>query len=93
LEGFDSREKSGLPKGTGPYRVITNMAVMDFEPVSKRMRILTINPGYSENDVLKECGFELLKAPQIEETSPPTERELRILREEVDPYRYVIGRG
>jgi glutaconate CoA-transferase subunit B len=92
LEGGDSRDKAGLARGSGPYRVITNMAVMDFEPESKRMRISSINPGYSEKDVQDNCGFELLKAPRITETLPPQEDELRVLREEVDPYRYVIGR-
>ena len=92
LEGGNSRDESGLPKGTGPYRIITNMAVMDFEPTSKRMRIMSINPGYSEKDVQDNCGFELLKVKKIKETHPPTKKELTVLREEVDPYRYVIGR-
>lgn len=92
LEGGDSRDKTGLPKGCGPYRIITNMALMDFEPESKRMRIISINPGYSEKDVQEKCGFELLKAAEITETSPPTDEELRVLRDEVDPYRIVIGR-
>ena len=92
LEGGDSRDKSGLPKGCGPYKIITNMAVMDFEPKSKRMRIMSINPGYSESDVQDNCGFELLKAKKIKATAPPTAEELRILREEVDPYKIVIGR-
>ncbi len=92
LDGGDSREKSGLPLGTGPYKIITDMAIMDFEPESKRMRVISINPGLSFDDVQENCGFELLKAETIAETSPPTEEELRVLREEVDPYRYVIGR-
>lgn len=92
LEGGDSREKAGLPKGCGPYRIITNMAVMDFEPESKRMRIISINPGYSEQAVQENCGFELLRADIITETKPPTDKELNVLRDEVDPYRYVIGR-
>jgi glutaconate CoA-transferase subunit B len=92
LQGGDSREKAGLPKGCGPYRIITNMAVMDFEPESKRMRMISINPGYSEKDVQDNCGFELLKADNITETNPPTDNELRVLREEVDPGRLVIGR-
>jgi glutaconate CoA-transferase subunit B len=92
LTGEDSRAKSGLPAGTGPYKIITNMGIMDFEPRSKRMRVISINPGYSFKDVQDKCGFELLKAPNIAQTKPPTEEELRILREEVDPYRYVIGR-
>ena len=92
LDGGDSREKAGLPKNCGPYRIITNMAVMDFEPVSKRMRIISINPGYSEKDVQENCGFELLKADKIIETKEPTDMELKVLRNEVDPGRIVIGR-
>jgi len=92
LQGGDSREKAGLPKGCGPYRIITNMAVMDFEPKSKRMRIISVNPGYSEKDVQDNCGFELLRADKIAETNPPTDNELKVLREQVDPGRLVIGR-
>lgn len=92
LEGGDSRAKSGLPLDAGPYKIITNMAVMDFEPESKRMRVISVNPGYSLKDIEENCGFELLKAPNIVETPSPTEEALRILREEVDPYKYIIGR-
>lgn len=92
LEGGDSRARSGLPLGAGPYKIITNMAVMDFEPESKRMRIISVNPGYAVKDVQENCGFELLLADKIVDTIAPTEEELRVLREEVDPYRYVIGR-
>ncbi|MBW2367958.1 MAG: 3-oxoacid CoA-transferase [Deltaproteobacteria bacterium] len=93
LEGGDSRLNSGLPPGTGPYKIITNMAVMDFEDESKRMRIISVNPGYSIQEVKENCGFALLEAPDIVDTLPPTDEELRILREEVDPYCIVIGRG
>lgn len=92
IKGGNSRYEAGLPLGTGPYKIITNMAVMDFEPESKRMRIISINPGYSLKDVQENCGFELLQAPKITETKAPTEQELKILREEVDPYRIIIGR-
>jgi len=92
LQGGDSRAESGLPLDAGPYKIITNMGVMDFEPESKRMRVISYNPGYSVKDIQDNCGFELLKASEIVETPPPTDEELRILREEVDPYRYIIGR-
>jgi len=92
LEGGDSRDKAGLPKGSGPYKIITNMAILDFDPDSKRMRISSINPGYSEKDVRENCGFELLTAPKVTDTKPPTDEELRILREEVDPNKLIIGR-
>ncbi|MBW2545254.1 MAG: 3-oxoacid CoA-transferase, partial [Deltaproteobacteria bacterium] len=83
---------AGLPLDAGPYKIITNMAVMDFEPESKRMRVISVNPGYSLKDIEENCGFELLKAANIVETPSPTEEALRILREEVDPYKYIIGR-
>jgi glutaconate CoA-transferase subunit B len=92
IAGGDSRAKAGLPLDAGPYKIITNMAVMDFEPESKRMRVISVSPGYSFKDIQENCGFELLQAPKIVDTKPPTEEELRILREEVDPYRYIIGR-
>ncbi len=92
LQGGDSRAKSGLPLGSGPYKIITDMAIMDFEPQSKRMRVISIHPGYSFKDVQENCGFELLKAPQLADTPAPSDEELRLLREEIDPYRYVIGR-
>ncbi len=92
LQGGDSRANSGLPLDSGPYKIITNMAIMDFEPVSKRMRVISIHPGYSAKDVQDNCSFELLQAAAIAQTMPPTAEELRLLREEIDPYRYVIGR-
>ncbi|HDP24026.1 MAG TPA: 3-oxoacid CoA-transferase [Deltaproteobacteria bacterium] len=92
LQGGTSRYDAGLPKGSGPYRIITNMAIMGFDDESKKMKVLSINPGYSREDVQDNCGFELMWAPRITETDPPHADELRILREEVDPHRYIIGR-
>ena len=92
LQGGDTREKAGLAAATGPYRVITDMALMDFEPESKRMRVISIHPGFSFADVQEKCGFELLRAGQLPQTLPPSALELRVLRQEVDPYRYIIGR-
>lgn len=92
LEGGDSRKNSGLPDQTGPHRIITNMAVMDFEPASKRMRVISLHPGYTFEDVQDNCGFELLRADSLSITPEPTEHELALLRKEVDPYGYVIGR-
>ena len=93
IKGEDSREKSGLSKGAGPYRIITDMAVMDFEPDSKRMRVISIHPGYSFEDIQHRCGFELLKAPYIVETDAPTIHALQVLREKVDPRGYIINRN
>ncbi len=39
-----------------------------------------------------KTGLELLVADKVETTPPPTDEELRVLREEVDPDGYIIGR-
>ena len=65
---------------------------MDFEPVSKRMRVISLNPGYTFEDVQENCGFELLRLDALPQTPAPTAQELSILRNQVDPGRVVIGR-
>ncbi len=92
LDGGDSRTEKGLPPGTGPYRVITNMGVMDFEPETKRMRVISVNPGYAFDDIQNNCEFELLKAPKVFVTKSPTDQELKILRDDIDPQRLIIGK-
>lgn len=92
LTGAGAREAAGLPAGTGPYKVITDLAVMGFEEQSKRMQLESLHPGVTLEQVQENTGFELLLAPRIGETEPPRPDELRLLRDEVDPYRYVIGR-
>jgi len=92
LTGPGAREAAGLPAGSGPYKVITNLAVIGFEDHSKLMQVESLHPGVTFEDVQENTGFELLKAPSLETTEPPQIEELRLLREEVDPYRYIIGR-
>lgn len=87
LEGGESLNNSGLPLDSGPYKIVTDIGVMDFEPESKHMRVISVNPGFSFEDVQENCGFEFLRSEQIQETAPQTEQELDILRNEVDPYR------
>ncbi|MCU0662436.1 MAG: 3-oxoacid CoA-transferase [Myxococcota bacterium] len=90
LTGPGSREKAGLPAGTGPYRVVTNLATLDFEPESKRMRVLALNPQATLDEVKAATGFELIIPPQIGRNEEPTDEELRILREEVDKEKLYI---
>ena len=92
LTGPGAREAAGLPGDSGPYRVITDLAVMGFDAETKRMQVESLHPGVRFEQVRENTGFELLEASEIGETEPPQAEELRILRDEVDPYRYVIGR-
>ena len=92
LTGPGAREAAGLPRGTGPYKVITNLGVLGFDEASKRMQVETLNPGVTFAGIQEQTGFELLQAAQLGTTEPPGETELRILREDVDPFGYVIGK-
>jgi len=92
LTGPGAREAAGLPAGTGPYKVITDLAVMGFDDETKRMQVESLHPGVTLEQVQENTAFEMSKAAAVGETEPPRSEELRMLREEVDPYRYVIGR-
>ncbi|MCF6192182.1 MAG: 3-oxoacid CoA-transferase [Candidatus Hydrothermae bacterium] len=85
LKGPGQREQAGLPPDTGPYRVITDLAMMDFDPDTRRMRVIQLHPGVSREEVMENTGFTLLWADTVVPTSPPTQEELRLLREEIDP--------
>jgi glutaconate CoA-transferase subunit B len=93
LTGPGAREAAGLPKGSGPHRVITELAVLDFHPATRRMRVLSLHPGITRTQVDAATGFRLEDSESISETAPPTAEELRLLREEVDPAGYVLRRG
>ena len=90
LIGPGAREAAGLPPGTGPYRVITNLAILGYQAETRRMMLLATQPGVDVEQVIENTGFELLMADAIEENPPPTEEELRILRDEVDRDRFYI---
>lgn len=90
LDGPGARETAGLPPGTGPYRVVTNLALMGYHPESKRMMLLATQPGLTVEQVLEHTGFELLLADPVGKNPSPTDEELRILRTEVDRDRLYI---
>ena len=90
LTGPGAREAAGLPPGTGPYRVVSNLAVLGYHPQTKRMMLLATQPGVSVEDVVDNTGFDLILPDQVESNPPPTAEELHILREEVDRDRLYI---
>src|SRR6266478_3074518 len=82
LTGAGGREASGLPPGTGPYRVITDLAVLGYHEQSRRMQVLSLHPGVQLEQLQKATGFDLCANQCLGITTPPTEAELRILRDE-----------
>jgi glutaconate CoA-transferase subunit B len=93
LSGPGAREAAGLPANTGPHLVISDLAVMDFDVETKRMRVKSLHPGISLLQVQQNTGFAIDAAPDCTVTVGLSELELKILREQVDPAGYVLGRG
>lgn len=77
--------KPSICGGSGPQCLITNLAYLTFDDETKRMKVGTIHPGITLEEIRKSTGFELLVPEGISETLPPTEEEINILRNKVDP--------
>jgi glutaconate CoA-transferase subunit B len=84
LDGPASWEKAraeGQIQGEGPALVVTPLAVLDFEAVSRRMRLVSVHPGVTVEQVRAATGFELIIPAEVPTTTPPDPTELRLLRE------------
>lgn len=65
--------------------VVTNLGVFDFETESRTMRVRALHPGVELDEVIAATGFELEIPEKIEITRDPTEEEMRLLNEVIDP--------
>ena len=83
LHGKGDRETAGLIGGPGV--VITDKAVFDFDEVSRRMRVRSIHPGSTIDEVLSNMSFSPIVPDDLRETEPPTAEEIRLIHEEIDP--------
>ena len=57
------------------------------------MRIESVHPKATLEQIRENTGFELLEAPKVSQTAPPRPDELQMLRKEVDPNGLIIGRS
>jgi glutaconate CoA-transferase subunit B len=79
-----SNQQVGMPDDRGPMLVITNLAVMDFCPETKRMRLKSVHPGCTVDQVKENTGFELVASAHVPDTVLPIHAELLLLRNEID---------
>jgi acyl CoA:acetate/3-ketoacid CoA transferase beta subunit len=66
-------------------RVVTNLAVLDFETPDHRLRLRSVHPGVSVADVVAATGIELVIPDDVPDTRMPTDDELALLRSVLDP--------
>jgi len=69
--------------GSGPRYLISDLGQFDW--AEGRMRLVSYHQGVSIAHIQAKTGFELAIAPDVYETQPPDEEEIRLLREEIDP--------
>jgi glutaconate CoA-transferase subunit B len=91
LDGPGARERAGLPAGSGPFRVITQLGVYGFDDATKRLQLIALHPGVMLETLRTNSSFEILMPNKIATTEPPNEEERRVLRE-IDPTGMVIGK-
>lgn len=92
LDGAGGRERAGLAKGSGPYRVITQLGVYGFDEETKRLKLISLHPGVTLDEVKQNSCFEIIIPDKVGKSYVPTEEELKILRQEIDPVGMVLGK-
>jgi glutaconate CoA-transferase subunit B len=78
--GGDSRAELGYP-GSGPTAVITDLGILRPDPVSRELTLVALHPGASVEGAREATSWELRVAEDLDTTEPPTEDQLRILRD------------
>jgi len=92
LDGIKGqREKAGIRPGTGPSMVITDLACYTFENGEMVVKSVHSGVGVTLEQVKAEVGWDIKVAADIKDTVPPTDEEIKILRERVDPKRIWVG--
>jgi glutaconate CoA-transferase, subunit B len=71
---------------------MTDIGVYGFDSDTKAMCLLSLHPGRTVDDVAANSGFDILVPVKHDNTLEPSEEELRVLRMDVDPLKYIIGR-
>jgi acyl CoA:acetate/3-ketoacid CoA transferase beta subunit len=84
-----SRQELSL-RGGGPRRVITDMAVLGFDNPSRTASVVSIHPGVQLEELLDNTGFPLHVPDPLPVTPGPTEEQLKLLRDEIDPGRVYL---
>lgn len=78
-EGGDDRARRGVTT-KGPTRIMTDLCVLEPEPVSKELWVTSIHPGVTREQITANTGWPVRFAPDAFETAPPTPPELSVLR-------------
>ena len=76
-------------QGGGPYAVVTDLCMMKFDEESGEMTLVSLHPGVTAEKVKQNTPWNLKVASKLEETQPPTEKEVMTLRA-IDPAKIYL---
>ena len=79
------------PAGCALGRIVTDLAVLDFDGPDEQIRVRSLHPGVSLEQVQANTGFDLAVAPALTTTSPPTQVQLEDIRTRLDPHNLRAG--
>jgi glutaconate CoA-transferase subunit B len=80
LDGGAARQRLDLP-GQGPVAVITDLCILEPEPISKELEVTHLHPGITREQVAAATGWPLRFRDTVRESMPPTGKELGVLRD------------
>jgi len=66
-------------------RVVSNLGVFDFETPDREMRLRSVHPGVTVDEIVEATGFDLVLPPEVPDTRLPTPEELELIRTVLDP--------
>jgi len=92
LDGPDGRKKAGILNNRPDVTVVTDLAVMAVDPATGKLRLVKLMPGVTFEQVQENTGFPLTKVADPEVVALPTDEDVRILHEEVDPDGEYLGK-
>jgi glutaconate CoA-transferase subunit B len=86
-----SRRELGMP-GAGPTKVVTDKAILESDPASGELILSALYPGVEAGEVKAGIGWQLRSKSRLDQVEPPSERELYLLRQVLDPKRLYLKR-
>ena len=84
LRGGSSRVEAGLRPGTGPCCVVTTLGLFVFDAQGE-MVLSGTRTGVPVEEVRSQVQWDLRVSPDCKPLPPPSQEEIRVLREEIDP--------
>jgi glutaconate CoA-transferase, subunit B len=84
LAGKSERIATGV-RGGGPHEVVTDLGILTPDQETGELILTALHAGATVEQAIKNTGWKLKVADDLKTTEPPTDEELRLLREELDP--------